>query len=205
MKTKFISLFLVLAILITVGGVYAAWMYTEAPLTAIHGHVGSFGLSNAIVNNSKGTFKVNAEAAHLVLEKGDGYVAELQANGTITFTFTASDTYMELNHNPASIGMHYSLVTTNTAPLTYKCGDGVNPDKELFTTFTTNESEPITLTRVGSTNEYTATIQTQDILDNGWLAINTFTLDSYAKYEKFSAGVGGFGNIGIQISETAIS
>ena len=199
MKTKFISLILVLAIIVTIGGVYAAWTYSETPMQAVHGHIGSFGLTSATVNISKGTVTVNAEGAHLIIDQGEGYVAELGANGTIEVTFAASSTFMESNNNPTSVQMRYRVVTTNQTPTTYTCTDGESAPKALFTKFATDQYTTFTLTREGATNNYKATIDASVLLS--LLEINEFVLNKYAKYETFSAGIGQFGNIGIEVSE----
>ena len=198
MKTKLISLILVLAICITVGGVYAAWMYSETPMNAVHGHIGSFGLTSATVNIAKGTVTVNAEGAHLALDQGDGYVAVLGANGTIEVTFAASDTYMESNENPATVQMRYRMVSTNANPTAHLCSDGENT-QPLFNKFVTDEYTNFTLTRDGETSNYKATIDATVLLN--WMEVNEFVLNTYAKYETFSAGVGQFGNIGVEVSE----
>lgn len=204
MKTKSLSLLIALALLITIGGVYAAWIYAETPLTAVHGHIGSFGLANAVINNSKGTITVDASNAHLTIDQkaSNDYTATLTASGTITFTFSPSDVFKNSNPNLDEYTMNYSLTTDNASPMTFTVPDGTDDDKQLFRTFDTTITTEIVLQKNASGN-FVATINASDLIksDAPLIAINTFTLDTYKKYTDFSNKLGTFGNIGIQIAE----
>ena len=206
MKTKAISLILVLAMLITIGGVYAAWMYAEKDLTAVHGHLGSFGLSNAVLNISKGTVTVDASQAHLTIDQTDtaDYTAKLVATGTITITFEPSETFMN-TYGEDTYEMYFGLKTDNTNPTNYLIPD---PDdnnnlKPLFTKFDvsvpTTAKVQLTKKSSGTTYVYEGTLDASVLTDR--ITLNTFVLDSYADYEAFSKKVGAFGNIGIEVSE----
>ena len=199
MKTKFISLILVLAICVTIGGVYAAWLYAETPMTAVHGHVGSFGLATAVVNNSKGTIEVNGGNAHLVIDQAaaDDYTAQLKAEGDVVITFKPSDVFVNSNKDLTEIEMNYKLVTSGD-PENFTCNDGTGA-KKLFTTFDTATVKTVTLTKQGDV--YVGSVSAQSLLDDGLIAINTFVLDTIEKHADFSAQVGTYGNIGIEVSE----
>lgn len=198
MKTRVLSLLIALAILVTVGGVYATWLYAETDMTAVHGHIGSFGLASAEINNSKGTFTVDASSAHLVIDQtaADNYVAKLTAAGTITVKFTPSTIFGNSNPDLGTFNVVYSLVTDNATPTNYMVNDGTG-EKALFTKFDTTTQTNLTLTKDGDV--YTATVDANALLN--LIEINTFKLDTYAKYSNFSAQVGTFGNIGFQIAE----
>ena len=203
MKTKAISLILVLAMILTIGGVYASWMYAEKTLTAVHGHIGSFGLANAVLNISKGTVTVNAEGAHLIIDQAaeNNYEAVLRATGTITITFQPSDTFKNTNSDH-TFNMNFCLTTTNPNPTGFMCPDGNGGEKELFTQFdkTIRDGAVVTLTKLsdGSGN-YVGTIDVSELTNR--ITLNDFTLNSYEKYEAFSIKIGTFGNIGIEVSE----
>lgn len=201
MKTKSISLILVLAILITIGGVYAAWLYAETPLNAVHGHVGSFGLATAVVNNSKGTITVDGSNAHLSIDQAadNDYTAKLTASGSITVTFQPSDVFAHSHQDLTSIDMQYALVTTGD-PATFTCPYATG-DSLLFKDFDTTK-KTITLTKM-TTGEnagaFVGSIDAEDLLT--LLKINEFKLDTIEKHTAFSAKVGTFGNIGVEITE----
>ena len=205
MKTKSLSLLIALALLITIGGVYAAWMCAESDMTAVHGHIGSFGLANAVINNSKGTITVDASNAHLTLDQTSAtdYTAKLVATGTITFTFSPSDVFKNSNPDLDEYAMNYSLTTDNASPMTFTVPDGTGDDRKLFHTFNTTTTTQIVLEK--NAGNYVATINAADLLNGAdpLIVINTFTLDTYQKYTDFSNKLGTFGNIGIQISEIA--
>ena len=199
MKTKYISLLIALAMLVTMGGVYAAWVYAETDMTAVHGHIGSFGLANAEINNSKGTITVDASNAHLTIDQtsATNYNANLTATGTILVKFSPSEIYKNSNPDKTEFAMKYHLVTDNANPTAFMCNDG-NPDKPLFTTFDTTTTAPLTLIKQAD-GTYQATVQATELLT--LMDIDTFKLDTHAKYVAFSSKVGTFGNIGVEVSE----
>lgn len=203
MKTRVLSLLIALAILVTVGGVYATWMYAQSDMTAVHGHIGSFGLASAEINHPQGTFTVDATNAHLIIDqKGTSdYTAELRAEGAITVKFTPSDTFKNTNKDKVTFDVTYSLVTDNANPLGFLVPDGTGGESALFERFDTGTQKPLSLTKNGDV--YTATVQAEDLLE--LIAIKTFTLDSYAKYTAFSAKVGVFGNIGFQVDDVTLA
>lgn len=200
MKTKSLSLLIALALCITVGGVYAAWIYAENDLVAVHGHIGSFGLSNAVINNSKGTITVDANAAKLIIDQkaANDYTGVLKAEGTITVTFVPSETFKNQHPDATTYDMQYYLVTTGN-PDTFKADDG-NGEKLLFTAFDTTTKDTITLEKDGSGN-FVGTIDASVLLD--LIAINNFELNTYEKYQTFSQQIGTFGNIGVEVAEVA--
>lgn len=198
-KTKFISLILVIAICITVGGVYAAWLYAETPMTSVHGHIGSFGLATAVVNNAKGTIEVNGANAHLTLDQtaADDYTAELKASGDVVITFTPSEVFANSNKDMTEIVMDYKLVTSGD-PANFKCDDG-SGEKLLFKTFDIDTVKQVTLRKQG--NVYIGAVSAQSLLDDGFIEVNEFVLDTIEKHTAFSTKIGTFGNIGIEVSE----
>ena len=197
MKTRSLSILLALAICITIGGVYAAWLYAETPLTAVHGHIGSFGIADASINNSKGTIAVSAAGAHLSIDQTapNDYTANLVADGTITVTFTPTQVFADSNQGLDEIVMKYKLVTTNTAPLDFVIIDSTT----LFDTFDTTTKTDITLTKDGSGN-YVGTLDASVLLN--LIEINDFKLETYERHQTASGKMGLFGNIGIEISES---
>ncbi len=201
MKTKSLSLLIALAMCITIGGVYAAWIYAETDMSAVHGHIGSFGLANAEINNSKGTITVDASNAHLVIDQTSAtdYTATLKANGTITVTFSPSEIFTNSNPSLTTFNMQYRLVTTNTNPDTFTCDDGTG-EKALFTKFDDETQTPLSLVKQAD-GKYSATLEASVLLD--LIAIDSFKLDTYDKYTTFSTKLGSFGNIGIEVTEVA--
>ncbi len=199
MKTKYISLLIALAMLVTMGGVYAAWVYAETDMTSVHGHIGSFGLANAEINNSKGTITVDASNAHLTIDQtsASNYNANLTATGTILVKFSPSEIYKNSNPDKTEFAMKYHLVTDNANPMAFTCHDG-NPEKPLFTNFDTTTTTNLTLIKQPD-GTYQTTVQATELLT--LMTIDTFKLDTHAKYVAFSSKVGTFGNIGLEVSE----
>ena len=200
MKTKSLSLLLALALCITIGGVYAAWIYAETPITAVHSHIGSFGLANAQVNNSKGTISIDASNAHLTIDQKDSanldYTAVLTATGTITVTFTPSDYFASSGEN---IALQYNLKTDNSNPIGFSVKtSATDTTKTLFTKFDTSTKSDLNLVKQND-GSYVATVNASDLLS--LITINEFVLNNYDKYTYFSAQIGSFGNIGFEVTE----
>ena len=197
MKTRSLCIIFAFAICITIGGVYAAWLYAETPLTAVHGHIGSFGIADASINNAKGTIAVSAAGAHLSIDQSapNDYTAKLVADGTITVTFTPTQVFADSNQSLDEIVMKYKLVTTNTTPLDFVIIDSTT----LFDKFDTTTETDITLTKDGSGN-YVGTLDASALLN--LIEINEFKLETYERHQTASGKMGLFGNIGIEISES---
>ena len=208
MKTKSLSLLLALALCITIGGVYAAWIYVETPMNAAHDHIGSFGLASAQTNHLKGTFTVDASNAHIRIDQtADGnYVGKLTAEGVITVKLAPSESFVAQNPGLTQITMKYGLKTDNAAPTTFTCPHSTtgNTDQVLFSKFDLTNKYDILLTKDSSGN-YVGEISASALIADGtgFLAINSFTLDTHAKYTAFSTKLGTFGNIGIEITDPA--
>lgn len=209
MKTKSISLLLVLALFVTIGGVYAAWSYAETPLTAVHGHFGSFGVASAVVNNSKGTITVNGENAHLTFDQTSAtdYTANLVGSGSIVLIFSPSEVWANSNADTNAIQMQYNLKTTNANPLGFMIEEGGSV--ALFSKFDTATKTEITLTKVtdesnANYGKFVAEIPVANLIGE-LFSINSFKLETIEKHEAFSKRISTFGNIGIELSEIPAS
>ncbi len=206
MKTRSISLLLVLALFVTIGGVYATWVFAETPLNAVHGHIGGFSLSDASTNNGKGTITVTASNVQLTIDQAavNNYHAVLKSNeAVVTVVFHPSSTWANTNADIDEIIMQYNLKTDNAAPMDFKVADkNLNETITLFKTFNTSLKDDITLTKQtegDNAGAFVGTIPASALLS--LIELNDFTIESYAQYEKVSGKVGSFGNIGIEISE----
>jgi hypothetical protein len=219
MKTRFLSLIIALAILITTGGVYAAWAYAEDDLKAVHSHVG-FAISDATRNTGKGTFKVDTSGCSLTVDpKAEkDYHVSLTIAGDVTFTFTPTDAWMGSNSTsvggvatlPNTIEMQYGLTTTSTSD-SNKVTLGTETPK-IFSTIDKTTKTSITLNKAENNGEitYTVTSPLRTLLTQAGdgtaslLVLNDDVyLSTYAEYEAYAKAIGSFGNIGIEISEPA--
>ena len=93
---KKISIILVLALLLTIGGVYASWGYAQGAIgNAIDsmdvGEGKNIFLTEAINTNSAGTISVDAENAKIKIDDPDNdHIADLEYTGDIVITFKPS-------------------------------------------------------------------------------------------------------------------
>jgi len=91
---KKISLLIALSLILTIGGVYAAWNYAQGNVqNAIDSMDVGIGkniyITPAELGNSKGTISVDASAAVIAIDDADNnHVAEVSYTGDIVITFT---------------------------------------------------------------------------------------------------------------------
>lgn len=197
---KKLSLLIALCMLISIGGVYANWVYMEGAAGSAHEHVGSFGLSSASNTGSKGTITANGQGAHITIDPdGDSYRAKLTFTGKFVITFTPDADWAAANAGKDTFDVEWVLTTTNQDPTNYLVACDVGTAK-LFTTFDTT-AQTLTLRKSG--NVYTAELSAE--LLASLITLGNFSLDDYETYTKCSADIGKFGNIGITVNEKGAS
>lgn len=107
MKAKNIGLLATLAMVVTVGGVYATWNYATEGITSTTATV-SVGIEDT-VKSSKGTIAATSTLELIIDDTNSDYVAEITWSGTIDVTFTAgagydSDDKVDLQYSVAING-----------------------------------------------------------------------------------------------------
>ena len=194
---KKLSLLIALCMLLSIGGVYANWVYNEGLAGEAHDHVGSFGLSSATNSGSKGSLVVDASGASMTIDPyGDTYNAELNFGGTITVTFVPDEDWLEGHANQQKFWVVWALGTTNENPMAYEVPTDAGNVK-LFTKFDTTTQKYLELTRSGDT--FIGTIQANELAD--LIQLNSFSLSTYSMYTQCSGQIGTFGYIGITVTE----
>ena len=179
---KKISILIVLAMVLTIGGVYATWNYAQ-------GNVDSVELSpvvtltDKVVDTAKGTIAVDMSGLTIAIDDtNNDYDAELVMNGAINVTFTAD------NLAPAEVkanGIKLQYTLTVTTPWEF---GGV----QVFTV----EADPIAMN--GGAATFTATITADELMDA--ITLGDISLPTVDDYDAF-AQVLNQGNITITVSE----
>lgn len=145
---KKISILIVLAMIVTIGGVYATWNYAMDGVDGVNVTT-DVALTNKVVNTSQGEIVVDASDLTIVIDDDNtDYHGELIIDGQIDITFTA-DPYADAEIKTNGLPMQYQLSVTT--PWEYK---GV----QIFTV----EDAPIALNNGNGT--FTATITAADLL-----------------------------------------
>lgn len=179
---KKISILIVLAMVLTIGGVYATWNYAQ-------GNVDSVELSpvvtltDKVVDTAKGTIAVDMSGLTISIDDtNNDYDAELVMDGAINVTFTANDLA------PAEVkddGIKLQYTLTVTTPWEF---GGV----QVFTV----EADPIAMN--GGAATFTATITADELMDA--ITLGNISLPTVDDYDAF-AQVLNQGSITITVSE----
>lgn len=186
---KKVGIFALLGCLVTVGGVYAQWVYSQATAGEVSG---GFKVTMAAVGNNSKKGLINVDTSHVVIEIDDGgsYVPKVVVTGDIKVTFTpdaGADSTVKTN----GILMDWSL----SIPTNWKFdkdGDGT-VDTEIFTL---ENATQVALNPVDGVNTATlaGTISAARIAESIKLNVlgnnndstdDDFKLDNLDKFKKF--------------------
>lgn len=178
---KKISIILVLALLLTIGGVYASWGYAQGAIgNAIDsmdvGEGKNIFITEAINTNSAGTISIDATATQIKIDDPDNdHIAELEYTGDIVITFTPS------SGADADIVANGIVLKVTVACTTTEWVYGGNQIFAVAPSFdlTLEDAE-----MVGGTQTYTITpdVWQQWIVFNGGEDLHLVTMQEYSKF-----------------------
>ncbi len=188
MKTKILSLLIAFAMLVTVGGVYATWTYTQATDVADEAVNMSLNLSTVTYVGTYGTYEIDQSGVTMTIDPKEGttHTTALYITGDLVVKFTPN-TYAptEIKENGVDSTYTFSLANTswkyentNIVSLNNATGD-VSWTKEADGTFT----------KTFSATELSSIIN-----------LTEFTLDTKNDYDAYNT-VLGQGSIVISISD----
>ena len=108
---KKISILIVLAMIVTIGGVYATWNYAMDGVDGV-GVDTQVTLTEKVVSTSQGTIDVDASGLSIVIDDANNdYHGELVIDGQIDIEFTA-DPYADATVKTNGLPMQYELSVT---------------------------------------------------------------------------------------------
>ena len=179
-----------LAMLITIGGVYATWTYQNGVIEGKHMPIGKIGLTDVETDGSKGAITVNSTVEMLIDDADDNHKPdELTVNGNITITYRPSTDY------PVPVALYYHLGLSDPAkegtdkhvqdPATYD--KLVYEEKQIFTKYDTSNQ----VIQVGDLTDngdgsYSFVITAEKIKE--LIKINgDITLDTYQEYQDYES------------------
>ena len=122
MKKK-LGIVAALAMIVTVGGVYAQWSYPQVPAEGM-GDTKAIELTGVSTTTKTGVINVNTD--HFTIEIDDAdkdYYGELVLSGYVTVTFTPNPG-VDKDVANQGIPMQMVLSSTSVADLTYDFGSG---------------------------------------------------------------------------------
>ena len=168
-----LSLLIALCMLISIGGVYATWVYTNTTDVADETMNKAVSMSGVTYEGSYGTFTVNVDGVTVKVDPKPGTTHDtgLKIEGEVVFTFVPA-TYAPQDVKDNAVGATFSVHLSNKE---WKYGDNlifqINPyDSDVQWDKQTDGSFKF-------------------VLDAAELAkiikINVFTLDTKVKYDEF--------------------
>lgn len=181
---KKISILIVLAMLVTISGVYATWNYAM-------GNVESADLSpvvtltEKVVDTPKGEIAVDMSGLSIAIDDSNNdYDAELVITGSVNVTFTASDA-APADVKANGIKLQYTVTVS----------DGWNYEGAAIFTV---DADPIALNNGNAT--FSATISAADLMNA--ITLSDISLPTVDDYDAFALALQQ-GSITITVSEAA--
>jgi hypothetical protein len=175
---KKLSLLISLILCVTIGGVYATWVYTQSTDVADESVNMSMNLGNVTYEGSNGTYEVNADGLTLKIEPktGTAHTTALEATGKIVIKFTPN-VYADNTVKENGVASTYQLSLSNSNWV-YNDGTGEKPVMVILH----NEKHDIVWTKQGS--DFIFEISAEDLADH--LSLTEFSLDTKADYDAFN-------------------
>ena len=178
------SLLIALALLITVGSVYATWTYIDKTDVADITEGKAVNLTGATFVGTYGTYTVDVTGLVLQIDpkEENSHITSLIGSGQVVITFTPSiHAPTEIKTNAVASTFQIKLSNDNW---TFDDGSG---SKNIFV-LTHQGTETISWSEPDSNGVFTFTLTAADLLDEH-LSMNEFTLDSKSDYERFTTAL----------------
>ena len=180
---KKVSLLIALALIVTIGGVYATWTYTQSTDIADEAVHKSLNLTKVTYEGTYGTYEINTTNLSMLIDPKDGTVhtTALKITGELVISFTPA-TYApeEIKQNAVASTFAFTLSNDNW---TY---DDDTTDAEVAKPIVTLEhtgTHDISWTREAD-GTFTYTMDATTLA--GHITLTEFTLDTKADYDAYN-------------------
>ena len=167
-----LSLLIALALIVTIGGVYAAWNYAQGATASVE-ITREINMAQVNTNSNKGSISVTPHDVAFLVDDGGNYHTVLKGTGSFDVAFTAS-TGADATTVTNGIEMIATVTVKSEGNQTY---EGKTP----ITAKTENGANVIDLTPTGASK--TATLTVEQIL--GAVELCDVVLDTKAKNDAF--------------------
>jgi len=204
---KKLSVVLLLVLCITIGGVFANWIYAGTNAGDLHHHIANIALTDVNKTTKIGTYSViqGDDTVKIKVDQKNqtpgsfDYDTVLTITGSITVTFTPDALYTGGAPTAKFVLTSVNDVTATTFNDDAYTGE-TNGDRAIFSKFDKTTETNLTFTKVGDVYEATITADMIDAL----IDINTFNLPTNSAYVAFSSALGSIGQIGIEVMDTTV-
>ncbi len=137
---KKLSTLIAIALIVTIGGVYAAWNYSQGTTASLE-VTREVQMAQVVTSGNKGTISATPNSVAFIVDDAGSYVAELEGSGSFTINFTENPGADETTAtNGIKMIATVTLKTTSldgakyegAAPITVKAKNTIalNPDGE---------------------------------------------------------------------------
>ena len=192
---KKLTLLIALCMLLTIGGVYATWTYTQNTDVADEAVNMTLNLADVAYSGSYGTYKVDVTGLSLIIDPkaGTTHTTALYATGNIVITFTPNSVApADIKENGVASTYSFSLANTNWK---FRAQDQDQEQDIIKVNHT--EKHDIVWTSNGD-GTFSFTISAEDFMKH--VSLTEFELDTKIKYDAYNA-VLGTGSIVISVSD----
>lgn len=173
---KKLSLLIALCMLLTIGGVYAQWTYTNTSVDNATQNL-TAALGDKVIEGKYGTYAINTTGVTMSIDPKSGttHNTALTITGNIVITFTPGQYAPEdVKDNAVSSKYAFSLAS----------GASKYDNQNIFTLNT--EDHTISWTK-NSDGNFTYTIDAATLAT--YITLTEFTLDTTAKYDAYSSAL----------------
>ena len=193
---KKLSLLLALLLVITVGGVYATWIYTDKTDVADLAPTVGINLTEATFAGTYGTYEVDTTSLALKVDPKPGttFTTGLVITGDIVIKFKPQ-TYAPVEVKEEGVPTTFQLSLTNTA---WQFDDGHGKGARDIITIAHPEKHNVTWSAPDQNGTLTYTISATELASH--IGLTEFTLDTKVLYDQFATALGN-GKIMITVSD----
>ena len=173
---KRFSLLVVLALCVTIGGVYATWVYSQSDDVADITGARAITMTEATFTGTYGTYSVDTSQLSMVVDPKEGttHTTALKITGDLVITFTPN-TYAPTEVKQSGVPSTFTFSLSNQE---WKYDD------KLIMTVDTNKHD-ITWKKSDSGDVFTYTITSVDLAR--YLTLTEITLDTKTDYDAYDA------------------
>lgn len=171
---KKLSLLIALCMLLSIGGVYATWVYSKSDDVADVIGSKAITMTGATFTGTYGTYNVDTSNLTMVVDpkEGTAHTTSLKIGGNLVIKFTP-DTYAPVEVKKNGVASTFAFSLSNSA---------WNYDSKAIMTVDT-EKHDITWGNPDSNGVFTYTIDANALA--GYLTLAEFTLDTKADYDAY--------------------
>lgn len=205
---KRLSVVLALVLCVTIGGVFANWIYAGTNATNLHHHMANIVLSDVNSETKIGTYSVvqGDDTIKIKIDQKNSTIGSLDyhttivVTGSMTITFTPNALYT--GGAPTAKFTLASEKDVSTLKFSDVAYGGELDNKEIFSKFDKTTETDLTFTDADSDGIYEATITADQI--KSLITVNEFLLPTETAYNAFATVLGGLGKIGINVTDTTV-